>query len=41
MCNILVLITEDVAESRVEAEISWAEVKMSWVEVDAVGWRLM
>ena len=38
MCNILVLITEDVAESRVEAEMSWAEVKMSWVEVDAVGW---
>ena len=34
-------IVEGVAESRVEAEISWAEVKMSWVEVDAVGWRLM
>ena len=30
--------TEGVAESKVEAEMSWVEVEMSWVEVDVVGW---
>ena len=32
---------EGVAESCVEAEMSWVEVKMSWVEMDGAGWRWM
>ena len=34
-------IVEGVAESRVEAEMSWVEVEMSWVEVGGAGWRWM
>ena len=35
-------IVEGVAESRVEAEMSWVVVdgaELSWVEVDGAGWR--
>ena len=32
-------IVEGVAESSVEAEMSWVEVEMNWVEEDGAGWR--